>query len=62
MTIYDLFNRGWTATPVSLYDEEGVEGWRWEDAEGNERGTVMGDWSELPPLPEDLATELEREK
>jgi hypothetical protein len=50
MTIYDLFNAGWTATPVSLYDEEGVEGWRWEDDEGNERSTVMGDWNEPPPM------------
>lgn len=51
MTIYDLFDAGWTARPVSLYDEEGVEGWRWEDASGTERDTVVGDWGREPPLP-----------
>lgn len=52
ITIYDLFAAGWTAHPASLFDEEGVEGWRWEDAKGNERSTVIGNWNELPPLPD----------
>lgn len=52
MTIYDLFGQGWTAEPTSLYDEEGVEGWRWYDADYNEHGTVIGLWSEPPPLPD----------
>lgn len=54
ITIYDLFAAGWTAHKVSLYDEEGCEGWRWEDADGNERGEVLGDWSEEPPLPREF--------
>lgn len=52
MTIYDLFGQGWTAEPASLYDEEGVEGWRWYDPDYNEHATVIGLWSEPPPLPD----------
>lgn len=46
MTIYDLFNKGWTVEQASLYDEEGVEGWRWFDENYDERSTVIGLWSE----------------
>lgn len=35
---------------VSLYDEEGVEGWRWTAPDGTE-WTEMGDWNEEPPMP-----------
>lgn len=51
-TIYDLFSMGWTAHRTPLFDEEGVEGWCWEDAKGNERSTVIGNWNEPPPLPD----------
>lgn len=54
MTIYDLFNLGWTVEPRSLYDEEGVEGWVWIDPEGNEHSTELGYWHEPPPLPDPL--------
>lgn len=33
----------------SLYDEEGVEGWRWQHPDGRE-WSVMGDWREDPPM------------
>lgn len=56
MTIYDLFNAGWTVEPASLYDEEGVEGWRWFDPDYNEHSTVIGCWHEQPPLPDPLPT------
>ncbi len=54
MTCFDLFAQGWTATPVSCYDEEGVEGWRWESPDGETEYTVMGDWSDDPPVPDEL--------
>jgi hypothetical protein len=60
LTIYDLFNAGWTAHVASLYDEEGVEGWRWEDAEGNERAVELGPWHETPPMPDIAEDELRR--
>ena len=57
-----LFVQGWTVHKISMYDEEGrgrpfeypVEGWMFESASGME-WAVMGDWDELPPLPEGLA-------
>lgn len=51
-TAFDYFNKDWTAEPASLYDEEGVEGWRWYDEAGKERSTVIGAWNETPPPPE----------
>lgn len=42
---------GWEAHPVSLYDEEGVEGWRWEGPDGEEI-FVIGPWHEQPPAPD----------
>lgn len=41
----------WTVVKVSLYDEEGIEGWRWTDHNGNDYD-VIGNWDELPPFPE----------
>lgn len=36
--------------PASLYDEEGVEGWRWTHrVTGTEEATI-GSWNEPPPL------------
>lgn len=34
---------------VSLYDEECIEGWRWDHPDGRE-WIEMGDWSERPPM------------
>jgi hypothetical protein len=51
-TAFDYFNKGWTAEPASLYDEEGVEGWRWFDETGKERSVVIGAWNETPPSPD----------
>lgn len=42
---------GWSVDKVSMYDEEGVEGWRWTDPQGHEY-CEAGDWNDLPPLPE----------
>lgn len=35
---------------VSLYDEEGVEGWRWTSSDGQE-WTEIGSWDEVPMHP-----------
>ena len=43
---------------VSLYDEEGVEGWRWTAPDGAE-WIEMGDWREEPPMPPFARTALE---
>jgi hypothetical protein len=48
---------GWKAERASLYDEEGVEGWRWTDPQGDNDYTVMGHWDEPAPPPDcDLPT------
>ena len=36
---------------TSLYDEEGVEGWRWLHPDGRE-WTEIGDWEAMPLHPE----------
>lgn len=43
LMVWALAN-GWAVEKASLYDEEGVEGWRWTDPRGNEY-SVIGDWS-----------------
>lgn len=48
-----LFMSGWTVDRVSLYDEEGVEGWRWMSLDRREL-SVIGDWNEPAPIPEEL--------
>ena len=53
-----LIMLGWDIRQVSLYDEEGVEGWEWTDPLGKEQ-VVQGDWSEAPPLPEDVERYLD---
>lgn len=37
-----------TPGKVSLYDEEGIEGWRWSHPDGRE-WTETGDWMDHPP-------------
>jgi hypothetical protein len=43
---------GWTVDEVSLYDEEGVEGWRWT-APGGEEHVAIGGWDGPPPFDPD---------
>jgi hypothetical protein len=42
---------GWDVVRASLYDEEGVEGWRW-DGPNYEEIAELGDWQEPPPVPD----------
>ena len=35
---------GWTADAASLYDEEAVEGWRWESPDSLIDLSCIGDW------------------
>jgi hypothetical protein len=44
---------GWSVERVSMYDEEGVEGWRWTGPNGEEYEEIS-DHNEVPPLPEAL--------
>lgn len=46
-----LIALGWEVSKVSLYDEEGIEGWRWTAPDGKEYCEV-GSWDEPPPLPD----------
>ena len=41
----------WSIAKVSLYDEEGIEGWRWMEPDGQEHVEV-GSWDDLPPWPD----------
>lgn len=43
--------------PISLYDEEGVEGWMWW-LENNESFYEIGPWNEPPVMPEELFKRL----
>jgi hypothetical protein len=52
---------GWTVDKVSLYDEEGVDGWRWTDPRGTEY-CCTGDWNELPEFPDAARSALGGEK
>ena len=40
---------GWDIERASLFDEEGVEGWRFTSPSGSEYH-IVGDWGELPDL------------
>ena len=44
---------GWRVTAASFYDEEGIEGWRWNDPRYTEY-TEIGEWSEPPAVPPDV--------
>ncbi len=50
-----LFKAGWSAEKVSLYDEEAVDGWRWEHPDGREY-SVIGDHGGDPVIPAELET------
>jgi hypothetical protein len=47
---------GWSYTPVSLYDEEGIDGFRWDGPNGEEFYglSVSGDWSSGPAVPDEV--------
>jgi hypothetical protein len=42
---------GWAVCRVSLYDEEGVDGWQWTEPDGTDHAE-MGDWDDPPPWPD----------
>lgn len=44
---------GWEIIRVSLYDEEGVEGWRWIAPNGTEYGE-LGSWDEPAAVPDEV--------
>ncbi len=44
---------GWEVDTALLYDEEGVEGWRWKDSAGNEYYEIGGH-DETPEMPEEV--------
>ena len=46
-----IIKYNWSIAKVSLYDEEGIEGWRWMEPDGQEHVEV-GDWDDLPPWPD----------
>ena len=50
--IWLLCHGGAFVSKTSMYDEDGGEGWKWE-YNGREVYEV-GNWSDNPPLPEDL--------
>ena len=47
-----ILTHGGSVSQVSLYDEEGVEGWRWE-FNGKEYYEI-GDWNDMPMIPRDM--------
>ena len=49
-----LLANGWTVETASLYDEEGVEGWRWSHPDRMIDLCEIGDWSDPPPVPSEL--------
>jgi hypothetical protein len=49
---------GWSIEPVSLYDEEGVEGWCWTTPagqHGQSAWTESGSWTKPAPVPEEVS-------
>lgn len=52
---------GWTVDRVSLFDEEGVDGWRWTEPDGTEH-VELGDWNDPPPWPESARLALQKHK
>lgn len=45
---------GWAVDRVMMYDEEGVEGWRWSHPDSQHELMEIGDWSEGPAIPPEL--------
>jgi hypothetical protein len=44
---------GWTVDKVSMYDQEGVEGWQWHHPD-DRYVHVIGGWDDLPSVPVDV--------
>jgi hypothetical protein len=44
---------GWEVSAASLYDEEGIEGWRWTSPTGCDYCEIGG-WHEPPAIPDRL--------
>lgn len=60
--LVQLFVDGWTVERASLYDEEGIEGWRWTSPyDGYRQFDETGCWSE-PPTISDAMREYLRPK
>lgn len=55
---FDVFTaamkNGWAVEPMSLYDEEGVDGWLWTSPEGNEYTEVAFSSNPAEDMPEVL--------
>jgi len=43
----------WSVDAIYLYDDEGVDGWRWQDAAGNDYYET-GFHEELPEIPQEV--------
>lgn len=56
-----LESLGWSVERASLYDEEGVEGWRWTGPDDREY-TEVGDWGEPPAAPDAALEALAKAK
>lgn len=48
---------GWEITPVSMYDEEDVDGWQWDAPDGQEYFEI-GIHEEPPECPDDIKENL----
>lgn len=55
-----LIARGWEPTPISCYDEEGVEGWRWTHPEVSHEFEATGPWDEEPSTSDALREYVQR--
>jgi hypothetical protein len=55
-----FYANGWEASPESWYDEEGIEAWRWWHPDHEEEFADMGDWSEPPPVTDEMVAFMER--
>ncbi len=59
LMVWALTN-GWDAKKASLYDEEGVDGWRWTDPRGKEYD-LIADWS-FPEIDEVVREAIRTQK
>lgn len=48
-----LQREGWEFESISMYDEEGVEGWKWISPRGEEFCEI-GSWDEMPEIPQEV--------
>jgi hypothetical protein len=57
-----LLANGWEVERASLYDEEDVEGWCWTHPNRLGDYCEIGDWADLPTVPESLIELAEQER